>query len=389
LQTVFLFFKGHAMKTSKNSLLQFARRWIGSVALGLAAMSTLASADGGAGAVYTLTNKASGNAVAVFQRAADGSLTPQGEVATNGLGSGGGLGSQGAVVLSKSARWLYAVNAGSHEISVFAVKPEGLTLVSKTHSGGVRPVSLTVHDDLVYVLNGGSGDSGGNISGFRLSEHGALRPIAGATQPLSGNNTAPAQIEFDPDGDNLVVTEKATNKIVLYRVLRGVAQAPVVRDSVGQTPFGFAFDRRDHLIVSEAFGGQANRSALSSYDIEEHRQVLQTITASAGAHQTAACWVVVTRNGRYAYTTNTGSGSISGYSVDRHGRLALLDADGRTGITGAGPTDMALSGNSKFLYAITPATGEVAAFRVQADGSLMALARASGIPASAVGLAAQ
>jgi 6-phosphogluconolactonase len=375
------------MKTSTNLLWLVARRWMGGAAVCLAAISTLASADGGAGAVYTLTNKAAGNAVAVFQRATDGALTLLGEVATNGLGSGGGLGSQGAVVLSKNARWLYAVNAGSNEISVFAVKPDGLTLVSKTPSGGVRPVSLTVHDDLVYVLNGG-GDTGGNISGFRVSEQGALRPIAGATQPLSGNNTAPAQIEFDPDGDNLVVTEKATNKIVLYRVVRGVAQAPVVRDSVGQTPFGFAFDRRDHLIVSEAFGGQANRSALSSYELEEHRQVLQTITASAGDHQTAACWVVVTRNGRYAYTTNTGSGSISGYSVDRHGRLALLNADGRSGITGAGPTDMALSGNSKYLYAITPATGEVAAFRVQADGSLTALARASGIPASAVGLAA-
>jgi 6-phosphogluconolactonase len=97
---------------------------------------------------------------------------------------------------------------------------------------------------------------------------------------------------------------------------------------------------------------------------------------------------VITRNGRYAYTSNTGSGSISAYSVDKHGRLALLNADGRSGVTSAGPTDMALSDNSKFLYAIAPASGEVAAFRVQADGSLTALGGASGIPASAVGLAA-
>jgi 6-phosphogluconolactonase (cycloisomerase 2 family) len=370
------------MKTSTNSLLQFVRRLMGAAVVSVAVLNA-ASAD--PGAVYTLTNKASGNAVAVFQRAADGTLTPQGEVASNGLGSGGGLGSQGALVLSKNGRWLYAVNAGSNDISVFAVRPDGLSLVSKTNSGGVRPVSLTVRDDVLYVLNGGGN---GSISGFHVGEHGALRPIAGSTRPLSGNATAPAQIEFDPDGDTLVVTEKATNKITLYRVEHDVAQVPVVRDSIGQTPFGFAFDRRDHLIVSEAFGGQPNRSALSSYDIEEHRNTLQTITASAGDQQTAACWVVVTRNGRYAYTSNTGSGSISGYSVDRHGRLALLNADGKTGITGAGPTDMALSRNSKFLYAITPATGEVAAFRVQADGSLTGLPRAHGIPASAVGLAA-
>jgi 6-phosphogluconolactonase (cycloisomerase 2 family) len=378
------------MKTSTDSLLKFVRRAISTAAvsvavLGAAGAVSQAGADSGSGAVYTLTNRTAGNAVAVFKRAADGTLTPSGEVATNGLGSGGGLGSQGALLLSKNQRWLYAVNAGSNEISVFAVRPEGLSLASKTNSGGVRPVSLTVRDDVLYVLNGGGS---GNISGFRIGEHGTLRPIAGSTQPLSGNATAPAQIEFNRDGDVLVVTEKATNKINLYPVHDDVARAPLVRDSVGITPFGFAFDKRDHLIVSEAFGGRPGRSALSSYDIEEHRHTLQTITASAGDNQTAACWVVVTRNGRYAYTSNTGSDTISGYSVDQHGRLGLLNADGKTGMTGAGPTDMALSGNSRFLYAITPGSGEVAAFRVQADGSLTALAAASGIPASTVGLAA-
>ena len=371
------------MNTSMDTRLKFVWRLISTAVVAVAALSATARAD--SGAVYTLTNQAAGNAVAVFKRAADGTLTSQGEVATQGLGSGDGLGSQGALVLGKNGKWLVAVNAGSNEISVFAVRPEGLALASKTHSGGTRPVSVTVHDDLLYVLNGGGS---GNISGFRIGAHGALHPLAGSTQPLSSNASAPAQIEFNRDGDVLVVTEKATNKITLYPVQDDVARAPLVRDSIGMTPFGFAFDRRDHLIVSEAFGGQPNRSALSSYDIEEHRHALQTITASAGDHQTAACWVVVTRNGRYAYTSNTGSGSISGYSVDRHGRLALLNADGRTGVTGAGPTDMALSGNSRFLYAITPATGEVAAFRVAADGSLTALGGARGIPASAVGLAA-
>jgi 6-phosphogluconolactonase (cycloisomerase 2 family) len=378
------------MKTTTDLLLKFVRRVISTAAVSVAALGatgalTQAGADGGSGAVYTLTNKAAGNAVAVFKRAADGTLTPSGEVATNGLGSGGGLGSQGALVLSKNDRWLYAVNAGSNDISVFAVKPEGLMLASKVNSGGVRPVSVTVRDDVLYVLNGGGS---GNISGFRIGEHGALRPIAGSTQPLSGNATAPAQIEFNRDGDVLVVTEKATNKISLYPVHDDVARAPLVRDSLGMTPFGFAFDKRDHLIVSEAFGGRPGLSALSSYDIEEHRHNLQTISASVGDTQTAACWVVVTRNGRYAYTSNTGSNTISGYSVDRHGRLALLSGGAKAGVTGAGPTDMALSGNSKFLYAITPGSGEIAAFRAEADGSLTALPGARGIPASTVGLAA-
>jgi 6-phosphogluconolactonase (cycloisomerase 2 family) len=261
-----------------------------------------------------------------------------------------------------------------------------LTLTSKTPSGGTRPVSLTVHDDLLYVLNGGGVN---NISGFRIQDNGTLQPIAGSTRPLSAAATGPAQIEFDRDGEVLVVTEKATNKIDIYPVENGVAQAGKVRNSVGVTPFGFAFDKRDHLIVSEAFGGAAGASALSSYNVEEEWAELQTISPSVKDTQSAACWVVTTKNGRWAYTSNTGSGTISGYNIAKNGSLSLINADGKTGITGANPTDMALSRNSQYLYAITPANGVVNAFKVGANGSLTNINGANGIPASAVGLAAR
>src|SRR5438105_7980581 len=88
------------------------------------------------GAVYALTNAASGNAVAVFDRAADGTLKAAGMVSTGGLGIGDGpdtegLQSQGALALAKDNNYLYAVNGGSGDISVFAVKSKGLTLVER------------------------------------------------------------------------------------------------------------------------------------------------------------------------------------------------------------------------------------------------------------------
>src|SRR5438094_943203 len=55
-------------------------------------------------AVYTLTNQVAGSAVAVFNRAADGTLSAAGTIATGGTGTGGSLGSQGAVALSEDAR---------------------------------------------------------------------------------------------------------------------------------------------------------------------------------------------------------------------------------------------------------------------------------------------
>lgn len=338
-----------------------------------------------AGAVYTTTNAASGNAVLVYDRLADGRLVPLASVATGGAGTGGGLGNQGALALAHNERWLVAVNAGSDSLSVFSVNRRGLRLVDVAPSGGVRPVSVTEHRGLVYVLNAGT-DS---ISGFRLGHNGLLQAIAGSTRPLSGIGTAPAQISFAPDGNVLMVTEKATNKIVTFQIDRdGLAGLAQVQESNGQTPFGFAFGKRDQVFVSEAFGGAPDASATSSYEID-HDGVLTTISASVGTNQTANCWVVVTPNGRFAYVTNTGSGSISGYRIAFDGTLELLDADGRTGVTGGGPIDLALSDNGRFLYSLNSGTNTIGAFRVHADGSLTALPFASGLPTGANGLAAR
>src|SRR6266576_919990 len=155
------------------------------------------------GAVYTLTNQVGGNAVAVFARGADGRLTAAGTVSTGGTGTGASLGSQSAVTLSEDGRWLFAVNAGSNDVSVFSVSPGGgLALASRTASGGTLPISLTVHGNVLYVLNAGGT---GNISGLALGTSGALTAIAGATRPLSGSNVGPAQVSFSPDGRRLGV----------------------------------------------------------------------------------------------------------------------------------------------------------------------------------------
>jgi 6-phosphogluconolactonase len=349
------------------------------------AASASADGDRGRGAVYTLTNSATGNAVAVFERAADGSLSPEGTVSTGGRGTGAGLGSQGALVLDDDR--LFAVNAGSNSISSLEVDDGSeVELEDVASSNGVRPISLTVHGPLLYVLNAGDATTPANITGF-LVFRGELIPLPGSTRPLSTAAPDPAQIEFTPDGRVLVVTEKATNRITTYRVALGFASGPLAQPSAGQTPFGFAFDRRGHLIVSEAFGGAPDASVMSSYDVSR-TGAISVIDPNVATTETAACWVVVTTNGRFTYTTNTGSNSISGYAIGRDGDLTLLDADGKTAVTGAGPLDMALSRSSRFLYELSGGAGEIGAFAVNSDGSLDPLGTVGGLPAGAVGLAA-
>lgn len=344
-----------------------------------------AGAQGSAGTVYTSTNQVSGNAVAVFDRAADGTLAPAGQFPTGGVGTGGGLGNQGALALSSGDRFLFVVNAGSNDVSAFRIKPGGLTLVGRVGSGGVRPISLTTSGDLLYVLN--AGGSAGNISGFRVGSDGSLAAIAGSARALSAASVDPAQIQFDPTGGTLVVTEKATNAIDTYVVgTNGIASGPNVQVSVGQTPFGFAFDKRGHLIVSEAFGGTA--SALSSYGLDEGGGLDVISPSVLAASERAACWVVTTGHGKFAYTTNTGSGSISGYTIGHDGSLSLLDSDGLTAITGGAPIDAALSQNDQFLFVLNAATRRIDVFRVEEDGSLIALpgAGVGSLPAGVNGL---
>jgi 6-phosphogluconolactonase len=358
-----------------------------SVALaGWAAPGALALPHGG-GFAFTSSNDAGANAVLVYKRAADGALSAVGSFATGGAGTGGGLGSQGALARDRG-RHLFVVNAGSNSISEFAVSHAGLTLLHTVPSGGVDPVSLTVSDDLLYVLNEGGSGSPGNISGFRVGETG-LAPIADSTRPLSASSVSAPQISFDPSGRVLVVTEKATNLIDTYTIGRhGRADGPVSHASAGQTPFGFAFDNRGDLVVSDAFGGAANAGALSSYEVSEDGS-LATISGPIADNQSAPCWVVTTANGRFAYTSNTGSGTISSYAIGHHGSLTLLAADaGSTGSTSA-PIDIALSRNSRYLYALGSKSGVITGFRVESDGSLTPLAGGpSGLPAAATGLLA-
>ena len=340
---------------------------------------TAADAAPSPGAVYVLGNQPSGNRVHIFDRAPDGTLTAAGSTDAGGLGTGGGLGSQGAIVIDGAGRHVYAVNAGSNSIAAFRVSPAGLTRTDVVSSGGAMPTSLTVHGNLLYVLNAASG----SIVGFTASG-GDLEPLSGSTRPLSGAGTAPAQVSFSPSGDQLVVTERATQRIDLYAVdSAGYATGPTVVASAGATPFGFGFDNKGHLIVSEAFGGAADASAVSSYDLGSG---LDVVTASAATTETAACWIAVTGDGRFAYAGNAG-GSVTGYRVSPGGDLAILDADGRTAAPGAGVLDIAVSRGSRFLYARL-GNGTVAGWSIAADGSLTSVGTGGGLPSGAAGIAA-
>ncbi len=363
---------------------------IGTLAAALAAVAPALAA--GAGAVYTMTNAVGGNSVVVFSRSAQGALLPAGSFPTGGFGTGGGLGNQGALALTHGERFLIAVNPGSDDISVFAVDGNGLRLTDREASGGRVPISVTTDRGLVYVLNaGGSVGAEDRIAGFKLGESGDLEEIPGSSRPLSGTSVGPAQVAFAPGGDYLVVTEKDTNTIDLFSIdAGGAAAGPIPFPAAGVTPFGVSFDRRGRFFVAEASGSAPGAATLSSYDITAAGGI-ETLAGRAPNGQTAACWAVVTGDGRYAYTTNTPSGTLSGFLVGADGSLTLLDPDGVTAETGdgSGPIDLAFDRASRFVYVLAGGAGAIQSFRIGPTGGLQAISTTYGLPPGANGLAAR
>ena len=348
---------------------------------------------GNVGAVYLMTNQPT-NAIILFDRSREGKLTQRGTFPTGGAGgqspSGGPLdplASQGSLLLSDDKRLLFAVNAACNTISVMAVVPGGLSQIGVVPSGGLTPVSLTQHRDLLYVLNAGGEP---NIFGFRVTSEGKLAAIPGSMRPLAGGvAAAPAQVGFSPDGDLLVVTEKNSNVIDTYRINRdGMADGPVSHNSIGLTPFGFAFSRPDTLIVAEAFGGAPAQAAASSYEVSDAGAV-GPVSRSVADHQTAACWVAASERGRFAYVTNTGTGVVTGYAISGNGLLRLLNADGVTAKTGdsSNPIDMALTGDLLYVHLNGPNGRAIVGYRIAPDGSLTQVEKVQGLPAGAQGIA--
>lgn len=346
------------------------------------------------GAVYLMTNNRSTNEIVVFERNAQGRLDEGGRVATGGRGSGGGidpLSSQDSLILSHDGSSLFAVNAGSAEISRFRVENEALELSDVVRSRGARPVSLTQRGDLLYVLNTGSRP---NIHGFRLRDDGTIARLSRSKRFLasdvapSDRAEGPVQVSFAKDGAWLVITDLETDEIHIFAVDDdGRPSASATRwPSVGGGPFGFDFDRRGYLMVSELFGrsprGTARGGAASSYRIDDDGTLVLR-SRSVENFQAATCWLV-SDGRRSAFTTNTASGTLSRYRVRRNGTMRRRGANGVeyrfSGMPSALPIDLAVTPNGRFLYTLNTGRGSVGMFRVRRSGKLIFLGEAGSLP---------
>ena len=335
-------------------------------------------------AVFVQTNQVSGNTIVAYHRANDGSLERLAEYQTGGKGGvavgavADPLASQDSLVYDARHTLLYAVNAGSDSITVFKVRGDQLDRRQVISSRGSFPVGITVHDDLVYVLDAG-GD--GAVSGFRVVG-GRLHPIAGSTRSLGLGGTnppaflaSPAQIGFSPDGRHLVVTTKTHNTIDVFGVRAGGRPSStfVANASASPVPFAFTWSDTGLLVMTEAAS-----SNVTAYRIRHDNSVVVRGGPLTDG-QKALCWIVGARG--HFFGSNTGTQTISAYGIDGHGEVTLAGApDGIVATTDAVPVDLAATRGGAFLYVQEPTSGSVQGYKVHADGSLTLVATMTGLP---------
>lgn len=353
------------------------------IATAVAGFSFSASAAGGVTHVYVNDNRAGANSVAGFLRNADGTLTALAgsPFAAGGAGTGTIVGSQGSLQATADGRFILAADAGSNQISVLRIAPDGsLAPVdgSPFWSHGIEPISIAVHGHLTYVANEGASGAGSNYSGFRLTPRGRLISIPGSTVALAATAN-PGDILFNSTGDNLVGVEVGASDPSTFRIdsflvsadgrLSPAPGSPFPAQSAG--PFGSEFSPTNpsHLYVSNAHAGAGNGS-VSAFNVAADGS-LSSIGASPYADaQTAPCWVEITQDGRWLFTVNTASTTISRYTILPDGSLHLLGSTPFSSGTGIRPFDARLDPSGATLYVVDAALDAVTAFAV--DGGSLA-----------------
>lgn len=333
--------------------------------------------------VFVMTN-ASTNAVVIFQRAVNGSLTRGRTIATGGNGLGADLESQNSLLLSDNRRFLFAANAGSDDITVFRLVADSLFPVQRISSGGDRPVSITNQGNLVYVLNAGNG---GNIVGFVLNTAGELTPL-NVNRPLSGSpGSTPAAIDFSPDGRLLVVSEPDADILDVFVLdAQGNAGQAIPQPANADSPFGLTFTSSGVLIVANA-GLDTGISQLTSFNVSTAGAL--AFLDSTRTNQSETAHVIVNNAGTIGYASNRGSNSITAFSISSNGATTLLNGNGITATTGSAPQDLALTVNGRFLYVLNTGDGTVSGFQVNNNGTLTSLSTvANSLPPSSYGIAA-
>ncbi|MEA2657014.1 MAG: hypothetical protein QOI23_2379, partial [Chloroflexota bacterium] len=226
--------------------------------------------------------------------------------------------------------------------------------------------------NVVYVANEGNGVTGSNYSGFTLNDGGRLTPISGSTFALP-NTANPGDILFNATGTHLVGIEVGTTAASTFLIdsfvvgrdgrITPAEGSPFPAQAAG--PFGSEFSPANpsRLYVSNAHGGAGNGS-VSAFKVARDGGLKSIGGSPYPDGQTAPCWVEISHDGKYLFTVNTASTSVSSYRIQPDGSLSYRSTTNFSSGTGIRPFDARLDPAGRHLYVVDAALDAVSVFAV-------------------------
>jgi len=305
------------------------------------------------GAVYFASNPDGTNSVVALTRdLSTGLVTYLGSFASGGNGTTAIQGSQAHAVVTRGS-FLYAVNSGSGNFSTFKIGQDGqLTLIATTSSGGVRPVSIAIHGNLLYVLNQGisASEEGGPVDAgilpFNIGTDGIPTPAGSGVSLASADS--PSDVIVTGNGQRLAVMCTGTNAVRSYEVgaSGSLGSAQVV--GVGSQPVGGASNARLAWCGFATVVDDPGPASVVSFNAENSLSIVSQIPAVADQDP---CWAATDPGGFRLWTSNFLPRSLTLYSIAADGALARTGAyEPPESDSGPGALDIGVSDDGRFLY---------------------------------------
>jgi 6-phosphogluconolactonase (cycloisomerase 2 family) len=399
-------------------------------AVGSAAAPTAPTKKAAGGHLYMQTNDGR-NAIIHYHWSANGALAEVERVATGGAGSGelspiyhvnrpNDYEGAGSVILTSDHRFLFATNGADNSVSSFAVDKEGrLTLLDvkptgNTELGGAKSLTYAPSNRTLYVLHTSGPDY---LRLMSVDGEGKLtpRPEKYSVNTMEWNNRVPTMAVLSPDGKFLfvgttfdefpsrknpdgslilwipdkhgalhVIASNAPDPdgIVVFPVGEdGALREPSFYDARGASPFYITFlhNRPDTFVVGYAV---SNGVSIGKIDVNGKISVSAPVTldTSAGV-PSELCWLAVSPDDRWVFTTNFGYSDISSYRIDgdvlsiaKDPASPKVPGDGTfraiDGVVSSGPSDSWISPDGAFVYQIYGNASKLVGYATKPDGSL-------------------
>lgn len=287
-----------------------------------------------------------------------------------------------AIAAHPTGKFLYVANYFSADISGFQINPTtgALTAIATPPFGaelGVDALALDPTGAFLYAVS----ERSTNLWIFSVdSSSGALTNLSGSPTSISATDNGSAAVMVDPSGKFLYTLTEDSLSSKIYAFSRDLATGAVT--ALASSPFpvdvaahALATDPAGKFVLAVSNGPSTSFGTLSVYSLDNASGALTLIGTPTHTDPDPVA-LVVEPTGKYVYTANESTSTVSAFSLSSAGSLSPISGSpfpsGGNG-TINGPGGIVADSSGRFLY-VCNASNDVSAFRINSStGGLTAI----------------